>query len=160
MTIDKQEIKALADLVKTDRRFCADEYHHALADGVLALLAEISRIEIDAVYVMAGSRTMPEVIDQLKAENEALRKIISESSAACGAAVSVECSLEFMADLPSEIGAVLTALRKDAERYRWLASPAVYNGTLGIADGWIDFECKIEAQQQIDAAMAKEVSHD
>lgn len=74
MTIDKQEIKALADLVKTDRRFCADEYHHALAEGVLALLAEISRIEIDAVYVMAGSRTRAEVIDQLKAENEALRR--------------------------------------------------------------------------------------
>jgi hypothetical protein len=35
----------------------------------------------------------------------------------------------------------------------------VYNGTLGIADGWIDFEDKIEAQQQIDAAMANEASH-
>lgn len=47
-------------------------------------------------------------------------------------------------------------LRKDAERYRWLMSKAVHNGTLGIADGWIDFEFKEEAQQAIDAAMAKE----
>lgn len=76
MTINKQEIKVLADRVKTDSRFCADEYHHALAEGVLSLLAEISRIEIDAAYVMAGSRTRSEVIDQLKAENEALRSLV------------------------------------------------------------------------------------
>lgn len=49
------------------------------------------------------------------------------------------------------------ALRKDAERYRWLMSGAVYNGTLGIADGWIDFEFKDEAQKAIDAAMTKEM---
>ncbi|MBA6134838.1 hypothetical protein [Pseudomonas juntendi] len=80
MSIDKQVIKVLADHVKTDRRFCADEYHHALAEGVLAMLAEISRIEIDAAYVAAGSRTRAEVIDQLKAENEALRKALGEIS--------------------------------------------------------------------------------
>jgi hypothetical protein len=34
-------------------------------------------------------------------------------------------------------------------------SSAVWNGTLGIEDGWINFEFKDEAQEQIDAAMGK-----
>ena len=49
--------------------------------------------------------------DQLKAENEALRKIISDSATSCGAAVSVECSLDFMAHLPVEIFSVISKLR-------------------------------------------------
>lgn len=44
-------------------------------------------------------------------------------------------------------------LGKDAERYRWLMSDAVMNGTLGIFGGWIDFEFKDEASKQIDEAM-------
>lgn len=47
-------------------------------------------------------------------------------------------------------------LRKDAERYRWLMSESVMNGTLGICDGWIDFEFKDEAAQQIDEAMQED----
>lgn len=47
MTIDKAELKALADRVKTDRRFCADENHRALAEGVLALLMEIDRLKAE-----------------------------------------------------------------------------------------------------------------
>ncbi|KPX57046.1 ead/Ea22-like family protein [Pseudomonas amygdali] len=53
-------------------------------------------------------------VDNLRAECEALRKIISESATACGAAVSVDCSLEFMAMLPAEIGSVVGRLRKEA----------------------------------------------
>ncbi|WP_430316979.1 hypothetical protein [Pseudomonas sp. p1(2021b)] len=53
----------------------------------------------------------------------------------------------------------IQGLRKDAERYRWLMSNAVYNGTLGIADGWINFEFKDEAQKAIDAAMAREAQN-
>lgn len=49
--------------------------------------------------------------------------------------------------------AEVEALRKDAERYRWLMSDAVMNGTLGIFGGWIDFEFKDEASKQIDEAM-------
>ncbi|WP_269835636.1 hypothetical protein [Pseudomonas putida] len=41
MTIDKEKLKALADHVTTDRRFCADEYHRALAAGITSLLAEL-----------------------------------------------------------------------------------------------------------------------
>jgi hypothetical protein len=35
------ELQRLADRVMTDRRFCADEHHKALAAGVLSLIAEI-----------------------------------------------------------------------------------------------------------------------
>ncbi|MGY8831288.1 MAG: hypothetical protein ACKVIS_17435 [Pseudomonadales bacterium] len=42
-------------------------------------------------------------IEEQAREIAALRKIISECATACGAAVSVECSLEFMAMLPKEI---------------------------------------------------------
>lgn len=48
------------------------------------------------------------------------------------------------------------ALRKDAERYRWLMSDSVLNGTLGICDGWIDFSFKDEAAKQIEEAMQQE----
>lgn len=73
MTIDKEKLKALADRVTTDRRFCGDECHSELASGVLALLEEIRRNETESAYVMAGSRTRAEIIDQLKADNEVLR---------------------------------------------------------------------------------------
>ena len=37
---DNTELKRLVDRVLTDRRFCGDENHKALADGVRALIAE------------------------------------------------------------------------------------------------------------------------
>jgi hypothetical protein len=81
MTIDKQKLKALADRVKTDRRFCADEHHYVLADGVQALLAEIERLTGFVVRRRAQADEYDEALckiaaqrDQLKAENEALRK--------------------------------------------------------------------------------------
>ncbi|WP_339069652.1 hypothetical protein WIN67_17765 [Pseudomonas idahonensis] len=37
---DYTELKRLVDRVLTDRRFCGDENHKALADGVVALIAE------------------------------------------------------------------------------------------------------------------------
>ncbi|GHS80307.1 hypothetical protein PAGU2196_11410 [Pseudomonas sp. PAGU 2196] len=73
---------------------CATEGDNVMADAefiaatgpatVLALLAEISRIEIDAAYVMAGSRTRAEVIDQLKAENEKMRSFLADVSRTSG----------------------------------------------------------------------------
>lgn len=46
--------------------------------------------------------------DQLKAENAELRRIVSECATACGAGVSPECSLAFMAGLPREIELAMT----------------------------------------------------
>lgn len=59
----------------------------------------------------------------VEAENRALRKVISECAEALqnGAAISPECSIEFMAGLPAEIRACMNNLRDDlrrAEGYR------------------------------------------
>ncbi|TWC17145.1 hypothetical protein FBY06_1187 [Pseudomonas sp. SJZ085] len=70
----------------------------------------------EALEEFLGKQTLGEVALELLAENEALRKIISDSATSCGAAVSVECSLDFMAHLPIEIFSVISKLRKDAER--------------------------------------------
>lgn len=153
---------------------------HMHCHTILALLAEIERLESakgDPVgsfdkhmeYMQenirlkaenedykSGQERYEQIIEDLKAENEALRKIISESSAACGAAVSVECSLEFMAMLPSEIGTVLTALRKDAERWKFFKELSCQIQAFPHAWGQMtpekmDFMC--------DEAMAKEAGH-
>lgn len=141
MTIDKEKLKALAEEAgkttgwyqvgsfglsevsgKAEQAFIAA----ATPETILALIAEIQHLQ-DLVSEwrrsspVLPSRASAAIIDQLKADND--------------------------------------ALRKDAERYRWLMSGAVYNGTLGIDDGWIDFEFKDEAQKAIDAAIAKEASH-
>jgi len=41
---DLAELQRLADRVMTDRRFCVDEHHKALAVGVLALITENERL--------------------------------------------------------------------------------------------------------------------
>lgn len=83
---------------------------------------------------LAGAQAMLETAyserDQLKAEVETLRKIISESASACGAAVSVECSLEFMSMLPGEIASVIGKLRHEcAARHPF--RPAVNQPLIG-----------------------------
>lgn len=76
------------------------------------------------------------LLGKLAAENEALRKIISESATACGAAVSVECSIEFMSMLPAEIGSVVEDARKDAESSkRMLLDACAQIGSIGDALG-------------------------
>ncbi|KIC79344.1 hypothetical protein [Pseudomonas sp. C5pp] len=152
MTIDKAKLKDLAQAVAEleDIPERQDEHAEAVAylethmhcHTILALLAEIDRLE-------------------RKNDNQA-ESIREYQDLTMGGDVSLgmlKADLRVTAGERDQLKADNEALRKDAERYRWLTSPAVYNGTLGIADGWIDFECKIEAQQQIDAAMAKEASH-
>ncbi|MBM1184122.1 hypothetical protein [Pseudomonas lundensis] len=64
---------------------------------------------------VAGLKTGYEAYEQvnaeLKAEVGALRQIISDSATSCGAAVSVECTLDFMKHLPVEIFSVISKLR-------------------------------------------------
>lgn len=119
MNFDKQEIKAPADRVKTDRRFCADENHHVLADGVLALLAKIESAETRLHDVAVLCATVEQERDQLKAENE--------------------------------------ALRKDAERYRWLRNKQTF---IWLIQDWFPGEAMLtNVDADIDAAMAKGTSH-
>ncbi|OEO24031.1 hypothetical protein AX279_19550 [Pseudomonas sp. J237] len=48
-------------------------------------------------------------------EIERLRSIISDCAKSCGATVSVECSLDFMAHLPVEIAVVISNLREERD---------------------------------------------
>lgn len=115
-TVYVESWRPVAEAASTDyARFIAA----ANPAAVLALLDEIDRLtraakyceEIDAthenqretmLYDMAVER------DQLKAENAELRLIVSKCATACGAAVSSECSLSFMAGLPREIELAMT----------------------------------------------------
>lgn len=47
---DNTELKRLVDRVLKDRRFCGDENHKALADGVLALIAENKRLAANVKF--------------------------------------------------------------------------------------------------------------
>ena len=94
---DYSELKRLADRVISDRRFCGDEIHKALADGVMALIAENeflteSRQEAREERNKIGDRhdALEAERDQLKAENEALRKSV---------AGKVVCPMELFQDL-------------------------------------------------------------
>ncbi|MCD5994171.1 ead/Ea22-like family protein [Pseudomonas sp. CDFA 602] len=90
--------------------------------AVLSLIAENESAHKHWQNESNNVQVLVAEVVRLKAENEALRKIISESATACGAAVSVDCSLEFMAMLPTEIGLVVGRLRKSADRYEWFRS--------------------------------------
>lgn len=91
----------------------------------MALIAEVerlrTRLEIDDRTPYDGIACRDETIkgldekcDRLKAENEALREIISECATACGAGCHQECSLEFMAMLPDEIASVVGKRARNA----------------------------------------------
>lgn len=81
--IDNTELKRLVDRVLADLRFCGDENHKALADGVLALIAENERLsdELSACTTSPGgcsywreaARMREQERDELRAENAGLR---------------------------------------------------------------------------------------
>lgn len=180
MNIDKQKLKALAEAAgmahgwyqetsfglrgvsgRSEQAFIAA----ASPSAILALLAEIQRLEREADQAKADgadafglAQGRADTIDQLKSENEALRRIISESATACGAAVSVECSLEFMQHLPGEIALVIGALRKDAERWRFVRNAVPNRSPFAVwREGSLPF-LGSKADEAVDAAMAREVS--
>lgn len=109
MTIEKEKLKALVERVTTDRRFCADEHHRELANGVSALLAEIERTEGRLHDVARLCATVEQERDQLKAENEALRKSI---------AGKVVCDLELFEDLRDSAAAEADGHRQSMGSYR------------------------------------------
>lgn len=72
-------------------------------------------------YMSASCQDVMRAVDSemaLRAENEALRQIISDSATACGATTSTECTIEFMGHLPAEIAGVLRQLRAELERVK------------------------------------------
>lgn len=154
MTIDKQKLKALAEAVGSTgchwgRRDHAERVMGAelSADTILALLAEIERLERDAkndaIAYRAAIERQEEIRQergQLKAENQMLR--------------DEDLKWQELREQEAEIERLKTeneALRKDAERYRWLKRQRskAWRDAAGVPMNHTD--------AFIDAAMAKEV---
>lgn len=83
-------------------------WHDPLADR---LWQEVEALRAEVAGLMTGYEAYERVNAELKAEVGALRQIISDSATSCGAAVSVECTLDFMKHLPVEIFSVISKLR-------------------------------------------------
>ena len=64
------ELKRLADRVISDRRFCGDENHKALAEGVMALIAEIEALRKAALAAREFIMHEAEVRGLLDENNE------------------------------------------------------------------------------------------
>lgn len=145
---DNAEFKRLAQAAVGKSYISSDKFWfqaEATPERVLALLAElevsinVGRALAETIESVCESRdALSRAVDQLRAENE-----------------RIERNRDMWKGQVERQAEELTSLRKDAERYRWLMSSAVMNGTLGIQDGWIDFEFKDEAQEQIDAALGQ-----
>jgi hypothetical protein len=79
-----------------------------------------------AKYEDADGKPITTIAEQAR-EISSLRNIISECATACGAAVPVECSEEFMAMLPDEIRTVMTGKTREIERLSLMVSQADHN---------------------------------
>lgn len=110
--IDKEKLRELADRVMTDRRFCVDEYHRELAVGALALLAEIERLQ--------GLQPVP---PPRPPKGEGLPRYgLRWNGPSSPLAVPMEDGYWTPWHLSDQLKSENRALRKDAERYRWLRS--------------------------------------
>ncbi len=128
---DYTELKLLVDRVLTDRRFCGDENHKALADGVLALTGENQRLNAEnkqLILLECHGGTAEAAInllaerDQLKAENEALRNALME----CTDSLQGEMLQKFGGQLPEDMHPVT---RREYDRD--IAEVSGYRAALG-----------------------------
>lgn len=99
-----------------------------------------------AKYEDADGKPITTIAEQAR-EISSLRNIISECATACGAAVSVECSEEFMAMLPDEIRTVMTGKTLEVERLSLMVSQADH-----------DYDCDRSDWQRDLAAMKAQPS--
>ena len=83
----------------------------AAQDSVREHMAMVVQLKAEVAGLRTGYEAYERVNAELKAEVGALRQIISDSATSCGAAVSVECTLDFMKHLPVEIFSVISKLR-------------------------------------------------
>ncbi|EKT4528451.1 hypothetical protein QEM33_000995 [Pseudomonas putida] len=96
MSLDKLELVALANRVTTDRRFCGDENHRALAVGLLLLIEENQGLEAAsrqtndpvAASPADSAESLAEECKALRAENEQLKATNEAWDAAWGAHVA------------------------------------------------------------------------
>ncbi|HCE6053723.1 hypothetical protein ACM73O_30035 [Pseudomonas aeruginosa] len=119
-----KDLARIANMLREDAEVFSScdyevEHYDKAADGIEWLIAEVERLrgQVDHLINQHMPREpIPDMpgwtrvidADRLKAENEALRKIISECATACGAGCAPECTLEFMSMLPGEISSVVS----------------------------------------------------
>lgn len=151
MTIDKEKLKALAERVATDRRFCSDEHHRELAAGVAALFAEIDQLKLALDMESAELAWSDSDGREQGAENAKLRAELA--------------GLRTGYDAQNQ---VIAGLRKDAERYRWLRSTESWQDSQSNERGESIVNARDDVtnadgdylDRAVDAAMAKAASHD
>lgn len=178
MTIDKAKLRAFAERLVSEHQGGNGDPVPAIgvpAADVLALLAEIDHLTESRRVAREdrnriGDRHDANEIerDQLKAENSRLRTDIESWR------LTVEAERNINRVTGDELerlkgpgfNAELAALRKDAERYRWLRQASATDGeyTHGVCiDLWENgcgFEVTLEeADAAVDTAMAKEAPH-
>ena len=141
---DHTELKELIDRAFTDRRFCADEHHRALAQGAKAMFAENERL--------IGLRPEP---PPRPPEGEGLPRYgLRWNGPQQPLATPMDDGYWTPWHLANE-------LRKDAERYQWLRSrdlETISHG--GVFAGITPQNMVLNEEtldEAIDAAMAKEV---
>lgn len=102
---DYTELKRLVDRVLTDRRFCGDENHKALADGVRALIAENGRLnaECKQLILLEHNGGTVEAATNLLAERDQLRAEVA------GLKTSYEAYERVNAELKAEVEKLRTA---------------------------------------------------
>ena len=146
MTIDKQKLQSL------------------LWSEVAAWKADCAewKRNTEALQEFLGEKTVEEVALELLAENERLsaspeRQIIRAAVTEAVKGIADAAAADAKAGTLKEIELLKAeneALRKDAERYRWLREPWQDQRQVR---AWTSLEVMDE---NIDAAMAKEASHD
>lgn len=171
MTIDKAQLKALAEAanaVTTDVNITMavgsapeevkavqDFLQQAMPKTILALLAEIERLEGCeevlrqlASYVGSGGYNAPEVDPEVFA-----KKILDGINILNDPLAQLA---EKRAEERDQLKAENEALRKDAERYRWLRDKQTF---IWLIQDWFPGAEFTDVGAEIDAAMAKDASH-
>lgn len=155
MTIDKAKLKALAEAANAVT---------GAANVEITICSEAgpNQAEIDAVTTFAGVST-PAAVLALLAEIERLSPPAGQVSyqqqmeawkSASSQDLRARGELMIQVD---ELKAENEALRKDAQRYRWLRDKQTF---IWLIQDWFPGEAMLtNVDADIDAAMAKEVSH-
>jgi hypothetical protein len=123
------ELKRLADRVISDRRFCGDENHKALAEGVMALIAENESMRgsckamgADMGKLTRERNSFRSKAEKFKAENDQLRKGLAE----CATSLEGEMFQKFGGQKPEDMHPVT---RRDYDRD--MAELAGYRAAMG-----------------------------
>lgn len=130
MNLDQQEQRFISvPVIPTEAMMLNGSacQHHA-HDDLTCIQRDMRRGIWDKMIAAAPAQPLPlmsELNVMMEEENAELRQIISLAATACGAAVSTECSVGFMAYLPAEIEAVIGRQERELAKLRKVISEVV-----------------------------------